>query len=37
LEGTTLDRFITRFEDLNDPRTGNVALHDSYTLLMIAL
>jgi predicted transposase YbfD/YdcC len=33
----TLDRFATCFEDLDDPRTGNAALHDFHTLLIIAL
>jgi predicted transposase YbfD/YdcC len=32
-----LDRFATCFEDLDDPRTGNAALHDFHTLLIIAL
>jgi len=32
-----LDRFAACFEDLEDPRTGNAALHDFHTLLMIAL
>jgi len=32
-----LDRFIACFEELDDPRTGNAALHDFYELLMIAL
>jgi predicted transposase YbfD/YdcC len=31
------DRFAACFEDLEDPRTGNAALHDFHTLLMIAL
>jgi len=33
----TLDRFAACFEDLEDPRTGNAALHDFHTLLIIAL
>lgn len=32
-----MDRFIACFEELDDPRTGNAALHDFYELLMIAL
>jgi predicted transposase YbfD/YdcC len=32
-----LDRFAACFEDVEDPRTGNAALHDFHTLLMIAL
>ena len=32
-----MDRFAACFEDLEDPRTGNAALHDFHTLLMIAL
>src|ERR1700730_12093771 len=32
-----LDRFAACFEDLNDPRSGNAALHDFHTLLIIAL
>jgi hypothetical protein len=32
-----LDRFAACFEDLEDPRTGNAALHDFHTLLIIAL
>jgi hypothetical protein len=33
-----LDRFAACFEDLDDhPRTGNAALHDFHTLLIIAL
>ncbi len=32
-----LDRFVACFEDLEDPRSGNAALHDFHTLLMIAL
>jgi predicted transposase YbfD/YdcC len=34
---TTLDRFAACFEDLPDPRSGNAALHDFHTLLIIAL
>src|SRR5580704_14172424 len=33
----TLDRFAACFEDLEDPRSGNAALHDFHTLLFIAL
>jgi hypothetical protein len=33
----TLDRFAACFEALEDPRTGNAALHDFHSLLMIAL
>ena len=32
-----MKRFITCFEDLDDPRSGNAALHDFHTLLIIAL
>ena len=32
-----MDRFAACFEDLEDPRTGNAALHDFHTLLIIAL
>jgi predicted transposase YbfD/YdcC len=32
-----LDRFAACFEDLDDPRSGNAALHDFHTLLIIAL
>ena len=32
-----LDRFAACFEDLKDPRSGNAALHDFHTLLIIAL
>jgi predicted transposase YbfD/YdcC len=32
-----LDRFAACFEDLEDPRTGNAALHDFHALLIIAL
>jgi predicted transposase YbfD/YdcC len=34
---TTLDQFAACFEDLDDPRSGNAALHDFHTLLIIAL
>jgi hypothetical protein len=34
---TTLDRFAACFEDLADPRSGNAALHDFHTLLIVAL
>jgi predicted transposase YbfD/YdcC len=33
----SLDRFASCFEDLEDPRSGNAALHDFHTLLIIAL
>jgi predicted transposase YbfD/YdcC len=33
----TLDRFAACFEDLEDPRSGNAALHDFHALLIIAL
>jgi predicted transposase YbfD/YdcC len=33
----TLDRFAACFEDLEDPRSGNAALHDFHSLLFIAL
>jgi predicted transposase YbfD/YdcC len=33
----TLDRFVACFEDLEDPRSGNAALHDFHALLIIAL
>jgi predicted transposase YbfD/YdcC len=36
-EEATLDRFAACFEDLEDPRSGNAALHDFHTLLIIAL
>jgi predicted transposase YbfD/YdcC len=32
-----LDQFIACWEGLDDPRTGNAALHDFHDLLMIAL
>jgi predicted transposase YbfD/YdcC len=32
-----LDQFIACWEELEDPRTGNAALHDFHELLMIAL
>ena len=32
-----MDRFAACFADLEDPRTGNTALHDFHTLLFIAL
>jgi predicted transposase YbfD/YdcC len=32
-----VDRFAACFEDLKDPRSGNAALHDFHTLLVIAL
>jgi predicted transposase YbfD/YdcC len=32
-----LDRFVACFEDLEDPRSGNAALHDFHALLIIAL
>jgi predicted transposase YbfD/YdcC len=32
-----LDRFAACFEDLDDPRSGNAALHDFHNLLFIAL
>ena len=32
-----MDRFAACFEDLDDPRSGNAALHDFLTLLIIAL
>jgi predicted transposase YbfD/YdcC len=32
-----LDRFAACFEDLEDPRSGNAALHDFHALLIIAL
>ena len=32
-----MDRFAACFEDLPDPRSGNAALHDFHTLLIIAL
>jgi DDE_Tnp_1-associated/Transposase DDE domain len=35
--GARLDRFAACFEELKDPRSGNAALHDFHTLLIIAL
>ena len=32
-----MDRFIACFDDADDPRSGNAALHDFHTLPMIAL
>ncbi|MSP01977.1 MAG: transposase family protein [Acetobacteraceae bacterium] len=32
----TLDRFVACFKDLEDPRSGNAALHDFHALLLIA-
>ena len=32
-----MDRFAACFEGLNDPRSGNAALHDFHSLLIIAL
>ena len=32
-----LDRFAACFEDLDDPRSGNAALHGFHTRLFIAL
>ena len=32
-----MDRFIECREGLEDPRTGNAALHNFYELLVIAL
>lgn len=32
-----MDRFAACFEGLDDPRTGNAALHDFHALLLIAL
>src|SRR5277367_3531613 len=34
---TTLDQFAECWEELEDPRSGNAALHDFHELLMIAL
>ena len=31
-----MDQFVTCWEELDDPRTGNAARHDFYELLMIA-
>ena len=33
---TTLDQFAACWEELDDPRSGNAALHDFHELLMIA-
>ncbi len=33
----TLEQFATCWEELDDPRTGNAALHDFHELLIIAL
>ncbi len=33
----TLEQFAACWEDLDDPRSGNAALHDFYELLIIAL
>src|SRR5271163_3828800 len=35
--GTTLEPFVACWEELEDPRSGNAALHDFHELLMIAL
>ena len=32
-----LDQFVGRWGDVEDPRSGNAALHDFHELLMIAL
>ena len=32
-----MERFVECWEDLEDPRTGNAALHDFHELLMIAM
>ena len=32
-----MERFVECWEDLDDPRTGNAALHDFHELLMIAM
>ncbi|MEO9188580.1 MAG: transposase family protein, partial [Acetobacteraceae bacterium] len=32
-----MDQFVGCWEGLDDPRTGNAALHDFHELLMIAL
>jgi len=32
-----LDQFAACFKDLEDPRSGNAALHDFHALLIIAL
>src|SRR3954470_11102187 len=34
---TTMERFAACFEGLDDPRSGNAALHNFHTLLIIAL
>src|SRR5271167_2133217 len=34
--GTTLEPFVACWEELEDPRSGNAALHDFHELLMIA-
>jgi hypothetical protein len=34
--GTTLDQFASCWQELDDPRSGNAALHDFLELLMIA-
>ncbi len=36
-QDTMLDRFASCFECLEDPRSGNAALHDFHALLIIAL
>src|ERR1700690_4322282 len=36
-EETALDQFVTCFEGLEDPRTGNAGLHDYHEMLVIAL
>ena len=33
---TTLDQFASCWQELDDPRSGNAALHDFLELLMIA-
>jgi len=35
--GECLDQFAASWEGLDDPQTGNAALHDFHELLMIAL
>ncbi len=37
ITGAALDQFVACFEGLEDPRTGNAALHDLHELLFIAL
>ena len=32
-----MDQFVECWEDLDDPRSGNAALHDFHELLIIAL